>query len=66
MLEYESSKISPADKQPYFKIRKRTSQRILRVFAPSREVSKEMGKDSREGAKEESDARERGCKNQPR
>jgi len=27
-------------------------------FAPSREVSKEMGNDSREGAKEESDARE--------
>ena len=49
MQENEASKISPADKQRYFKIRKRTSQRILRAFAPSREVPKEMATDLRYG-----------------
>ena len=49
MQENEAAKISSVAKQRYFKSRKRTSQRILRVFASSREVSKEMGTDSRKG-----------------
>ena len=51
MQENEASKISSVDKQRYFKIRKRTSQRILRVFAPSRESFPISLGTSRKGAK---------------
>jgi len=40
MRENEVAKISPVDKLRYFKSRKRTSQRILCVLSPLREVPK--------------------------